>query len=261
MGRFNSSTTRVVPVFDQLFDRDPTGKDWLPYLLRAGSRAEEAGTFSPPGLLIQGHRRSWGKNERRLAPPRSLLEWLVDNITEEQVEKSGDKEPARSRRLALARRQTTAIAAAMNGLESGNWRRQWYTLEGESAPDAFLETNNIVLVVEGKRTESYCTTKTKWMPRRSQLLRHMDAATEIAGERQVYGLLLVEGAEPNPLNLSEYWRREAGAQVGRDLLEQSLPHRSPGARKTLAENVLGALTWQRVCSDLKISWPPRRSAV
>jgi hypothetical protein len=39
MGEYNSSVTRVWPVFDSLFGRDPTGTTWLPMLLKLGSRA------------------------------------------------------------------------------------------------------------------------------------------------------------------------------------------------------------------------------
>lgn len=261
MGRYNSSITRVAPVFDCLFKQDAKGRDWLPYLLSIGSRAKKACIPSKPGLLVPDHRRYWGNTERRLAPPQSLLKWLAQNITEEQVERSGDTGPVRSCRLALAQREPSTVAAALKEIESGARTRKWYILEGESAPDAFLETNRIILVVEGKRTESSCTTRTKWMPRRSQLLRHMDAATEVAEDRKVFGLLLVEGSAPDSLQPSEYWRREADSQVESELIAKSLPHRSQSERDLLAQNVLGAATWQRICADWKIAWPPDRGAV
>ena len=261
MGKYNSSTTRVVPVFDQLMDRDSTGRSWLSYLLQSGSRATSAALPAEPGLLAPDHPRWWGRNERRLAPPKSLLRWLVGNVTEEQVLAARDNDTVRARRLRMARRDPATVAEALAGIDTGVWKRQWYTLEGESAPDAFLETDRVVLVVEGKRTEWSCTTKTKWMTMRSQLLRHMDAAQEIAGDRRVLGLLIVEGPESNPLRLGEFWRGQVDAQVGTDLLERSLPHRSVRERQTIAQGVLGATTWQRVCADQGIAWPPDHGAV
>jgi hypothetical protein len=41
MGEYNSSVTRVWPVFDWLFQDDPTGAKWLPPLLKLGSRADK----------------------------------------------------------------------------------------------------------------------------------------------------------------------------------------------------------------------------
>jgi hypothetical protein len=261
MGKYNSSATRVVPVFDALMDRDPTGADWFPYLLRVGSRARLISLPRDAGNLRDDHPRWWGAKERRLPPPRLLLRWLVENVTPEQVLAAGDREPVRTRRLQLALRDAPTLTAALAAIDSGVWKRQWYSLEGDSAPDAFLETDKIVLVVEGKRTEWSCTTKTKWMPMRSQLLRHMDAATEIAGDRQVYGLLLVEGRAPDPMTVGDFWKEQADAQVSPELLARSLPHRSSAERETLAQGVLGAATWHRVCADHAIAWPPEGVAV
>jgi len=256
MGRFNSSATRVVPVFDHLYERDPTGRDWLSYLLSVGSRAKHVDVPTDPGLLLAEHRRTWGHAEKRLAPPRALLEYLIRNVTSDSVERSGDKGLLLSRRRALAARDPDMTAAALKGLDGRTWNRRWYALEGESCPDAFFETKNVILVVEGKRTESSCTTKTKWMPQRSQLLRHMDAATEIAAGRQVYGLLMVEGREPDPRQVPQFWLDEVDAQVADDLLDSSLPHRTAEEKNTIAAGVLGAITWQRVCADFSIPWPP-----
>ena len=88
MGRLDSSKTRVAPVFDRLFDCDPTGAVWLDRLIRVGSRASEVDLPSPVGELVPGHPRTWGENEWPLSPPLGLLEWLIQNITTEAVAKS-----------------------------------------------------------------------------------------------------------------------------------------------------------------------------
>ena len=53
-------------------------------------------------------------------------------------------------------------------------------LEGRSRPDACFETDAMLVVIEGKRTERKATAVTTWMRTRSQMLRHMDAALEIS---------------------------------------------------------------------------------
>lgn len=230
MGLHNSSSTRVVPVFDRLFVLDATGQAWLQYLLCVGSRSALTRLPTVHPRLIPHHPRTWGRAERRLSPPRSLLAWLAHNISEVQVNAPSGAEPTHSRRLALARKDSSVLSEAIAGINSGNWKGKWYALEGDSSPDAFLETDQLVLVIEGKRTEKSCTTKTKWMSRRSQLLRHMDAAFEIAGSRQVLGLLIVEGADPAPLQPSPFWLKQVDIQVSSNMLDRSLPHRADAER-------------------------------
>jgi hypothetical protein len=55
MGEFNSSVTRVWPVFDSLFHGDGTGTTWLTSLLKLGSRAalvDQQIIHSNPGPIL-----------------------------------------------------------------------------------------------------------------------------------------------------------------------------------------------------------------
>jgi hypothetical protein len=256
MGVFDSSRTRVAPVFDRLMASDPTGRSWLPKLLALGSSSSEAAWPRGPGDLAPGHPHYWGTGEARLPAPASLLEWLVENVSPEAVDASDDKGETLKKRRLLARGDPDTVAEALRRLRAGERGRKWFVLEGESAPDALLETDRLILVVEGKRTEPTATTKTKWMPRRSQLLRHMDAAFEKANGRTVLGLLIVEGQQPNPLEVPVNWAAVCSETVSPDLLEASLPHRSPAEREQLRQGILGAATWQRVCQTFDLPWPP-----
>lgn len=256
MGKFNSSKTRVVPVFNRLYEMGINSNGILDYFFKIGSRLEFASIPINLGDISSNHQRWWGSNERRFKPPKSLLEWLIYNITEDQVLKAGDREDVKSKRLALAKGDPTTINEALEGVQRGKLHRKWYALEGFSAPDVFLVTEHVILVIEGKRTEKNCTTNTKWMSNRSQLLRHMDAATEIAGNRQVYGLLIVEGTEQNPNIPPQHWLEQTDYQVSSEMLQNSLPHRTAKQRQIIANNVLGVVTWQRICTDWGIQWPP-----
>jgi thymidylate kinase len=53
-GRFNSSITRVRPVFTALIERDPTGRSWLPALLELCPRRDRVPTWlrAEPGELL-----------------------------------------------------------------------------------------------------------------------------------------------------------------------------------------------------------------
>jgi hypothetical protein len=259
MGIYNSSHTRVVPVFKRLYEGDPTGEQWLPALLELGDRVAEV----PPVLarlsLILGHRPTWGDAELSLSPPTSLLEYLVRNVTEDQVARSGDEDFVLQRRQALARKDPLSIEEALAAIRNGPPGRAWYILEGPSRPDATLIMDDAVLVVEGKRTERSCTSKTKWMATRSQLLRHMDAALEAFQGKRVLGLLIVEGdGDADAVTPSSYWLAESRSQVSPQMLASSLPHRPPDVRALLAQGVLGVGTWQALCARCGIAWPPHR---
>jgi hypothetical protein len=165
------------------------------------------------------------------------------------------------KRRKLVAKDAATIAEALALLEQPLRPRTWYVLEGRSQPDAFLEAESVIIVIEGKRTERKATEVTTWMPRRSQMLRHMDAAWEIRGAKRILGLMIVEGDGPNAVQPSNYWLSEANRQIDVESLSESLPHRPAGVRQQLADGFLGVTTWQAVCQVFSIQWPPFQDAV
>lgn len=131
------------------------GKALTPRIASQRSRHSERSR-----ALLPTHPRWWGTNERGLQPPVWLLEWLVRNISVEAVVRSRDSDETLGRRQALASRDPATLNGALGFLRAGERGRKWFVLEGESLPDALLETDRLVLVVEGKRTERMTTTKT-----------------------------------------------------------------------------------------------------
>jgi hypothetical protein len=108
-------------------------------------------------------------------------------------------------------------------------------------------------VIEGKRTEADVSRDTTWMPTRHQMLRHLDGAWELRGGRAVYGFFIVEGGGDSAV-VPEHWRRECAETVSPEILDSSLPHRSPEERRAIAEGYRGVTTWQQVCAQLGIPW-------
>ncbi len=257
MGALNSSKTRVAPVFSQLFARDPSGKSWVRQLLSLGARSGTSVIPTDLGTLLSDKHPSWGDKEKPLAPPKSLLEHLVDTVSEQQVEASGDSGTTLENRRKLSRNEEGMREAALEKISrlplNRRTPRTWYIFEGDSFPDACLQTDKAIIVIEGKRTEPMCTTKTKWMPNRSQLLRHMDAALEIAGDRLVYGLLIVEDSDKKSLR---EWEIELDLQLAPRNVEESLPHRTESERRKILGGVLGVASWQSVCSEFGLPFPP-----
>ncbi len=257
MGRFNSSKTRVVPVFDALYQRDSSGSSWLPALAALGSRAAGLELPSDFGRLPEDYQPYWGEKERRLDPPPALLQWLAGNASKPASDKLWGSEQVRALREQLVAGDEAVIKQALESLQNSPRRRAWYVLEGESFPDAFLQTDKLLFVIEGKRKESKLTTTTTWMAGRSQIIRHMDAAWEVRGGRRVLGLTIVEGeGGSEAVAPSPYWMRQSDDQVAPKKLADSLPHRDAGSRTQLASGFLGVTTWQRVCKTFRILWPP-----
>lgn len=262
MGHFNSSKTRVAPLFDALFDRDTTGASWLDTLLARGSRTDVIATLPRNQRLVPNHGRRWGDAEAALPAPIKLLEYLVENVDENLVSASRVKGKTRALRLALARKDEFTVDTALKALRAGGRGREWFVLEGESRPDALLESDELVLCVEGKRTENKTTTHTSWMRRRSQLVRHMDAALDSFPEKRVLGILIVEGrGGPDDLAPTVDWVNHCAEQHEESMLADSLPHRSPEERRRVGKGILGLTTWQAVCRAVDVPWTSLPKAI
>ena len=89
------------------------------------------------------------------------------------------------------------------------------------------------------------------------MLRHMDAAYKQARNKKVLGMMIVEGSGgAEAVTPNEYWPKEAEAQVKPGMIDASLPHRIPAEHMKIAEGFLGVTTWQRVCLEFSLLWPP-----
>jgi hypothetical protein len=124
-----------------------------------------------------------------------------------------------------------------------------------SQPDVYLKTTEIMIVIEGKRTERGPTFKTKWMRGRDQMIRHIDCAWEIRGNRKVFGFFIVEGdGDADALAVPPKWTSAAHTIITDESLMMSLPHRTEEERAEIKNCFLGVATWQKVCSSMQIRW-------
>jgi hypothetical protein len=244
-----SSEMRVAPVLDQLRGRDNTGAAWLQTLLSLPTRdgASRDRVITPP--IREGSLR-YGTTEATLLPPVSLLHYLVDHGAELSWPSHDMSDDTVSKRRALMQGDPDVRAEAHALLDRGVRERGWHVFEARSHPDVYLETDDAIVVLEGKQTERRLTTHTSWLPGRDQMLRHLDAAWELRGDRRVYGLLIVEadaGAE-----VPAKWRLGCDQMVSSDGLARSLPHRSREEQRAIANAFLGVTTWQRICQALHL---------
>ncbi len=252
MGIYDSSRTRVAPVFGRLQCLDPSGRLWLQGLLELANTRKlprpQAGTSR---LRVA----KWWPREAKLAAPPGLLRWLLENAEEPRSAAAWGRRPeVAANRRRVVDRDATTLAGALKSLEERRpSSRAWYVLEGPSQPDVFLDTAESLVVIEGKRSEPDLATSTAWMPVRHQMLRHLDAAWEHRQGRPIYGLFIVEREEgAASVGPSSAWHQAVEETISDDVLKGSLPHRSPDERSQIASALLGVTTWQAVCDEFQI---------
>jgi hypothetical protein len=260
MGMYNSSITRVRPFFRILFGRDASGHSWLPGLLKAATRSEYAQTLAknPGGLDLSLLRTrdyrddEWGGTialescfEKCFPPPERFLLWLIHNPTRMSWPRKSDGPNAAERTFGeqtqtwrkrlFNRDDPAAVTSAQveaqdqltrNGVRASSLR--WWAFEGETHVDCYLETDRLVLLVEGKR-EEHLSSSTSWFPRRNQLWRNLEVAAGLSNGKRFALMLLAENAEPEPP------------------IAESLPHLESYERDFLTKHYLGCVLWTDAC--------------
>jgi hypothetical protein len=271
-GLFNSSITRVRPLFYRLLSKDPSGATWLSALLNAApnrdrlppSVRDRPGTIDRklvqrrnvrvPALgAVVSLERCF---EHSVPPPTAFLRWLLENPDRLCWPRTSNAKPRTygtdtqewrtaflagdadyEDRLALQRQALDALA--MHGGQ-GSRGKHW-AFEGFTEVDCFLATERLVLAIEGKRKEPLASS-TDWYPRRNQLVRNLEALHELAEGRCAAVLLVTE--TPLEGTLSE------------EILEASLPHVSEEAdRRAIGRGYLGQMTWQQLCGAVGVPYP------
>ena len=254
MGKYDSSITRVSPVFDRLYQMDKAGSTWLPKLLKLPKISNHPSPqIEDTSPIIEAR---WGNNEKPLTAPRSLLQWLIQNFPRPDRLNQKESETTKKKRQALKQKDSKVIQEALQLLEQADLpERAWYILEGPSQPDVYLETGHMIVVIEGKRTEPIPTTTTKYMPSRHQMLRHIDCSWEIRGSKGVYGFFIVEGdGGADAYDVPERWIEASNETISEKVLGGSLPHRNREEINEMAKSFLGVTTWQAVCKEFGIDW-------
>jgi hypothetical protein len=273
MGEHNSSVTRVWPVFDYLFHYDPTGTAWLPWLLKLGSRSAQVDPLihadSGPVLpelvhferAIPGQLRRVLGSERvaRLGRLRNALEpsippsgpflrWLLEHperlVWPKKcgVEKKYDPNTQEKRKRLVANDLTVRNDALkqLAAIGANRSRKKWWAFEGFTSVDCHLETDTMLLFIEGKRKDTV-SNSTDWFSGRNQLIRNLEVARALAAGRKNFAVLLCA---------------ETATELPESAWAGSLPHLSSVQIEELKRHYLGYATWsaivQRLCPGLRL---------
>lgn len=258
VGPKNSSLTRVQPVFNALLNRDPEGKTWLERLLQMASATKkargrpslEAGSLVPEETPEEAA-RDGVVFERKVPPSAAFLRWLLHHPHRMVVRDSvrfGSKDEATiewRRKLFSTNpaEQEEATAEGLRELEakgSGGSTRKWWAFEGSTHIDCCLISENLVLFVEGKRTEGV-SRSTRWFSERSQLWRNVEAARDFSSNegKDFAVILAVETEEDGSAALAD-----AAAS-----LSGSYPHLEGPDREQLSQRLLGFVTWRQMVDE------------
>ena len=251
MGPFNSSATRVRPLFSALRARDPQGMTWLPKLLALAPNSDIfSGTNlrENPGPIIDIQLDP----EKKLLPPEAFLSWLLENPEEMVWPKNKSYSAATQRRReALMGSGPYATDQSSNrereeaqreglsqlrllGAKGSN--KKWWAFEGQTCVDCFIETGSLRLYIEGKRNEKL-SASTDWFPARNQLMRNLESASRDSGET-LFACLVI--AESTSLRLPDPRR--------------SWPHLREDQRSSLMRHFLGVVTWREVCAATAVDY-------
>ncbi len=281
MGEFNSSITRVWPVFETLLASDPTGKQWLGELMRLATLSRKppqsfqqpVGSILPacisPNRPIPGiMRRVLGPDlsaklgslpacfEYSLPPPEAFLRWMInhpDQLTwpykgaEEEV--FGDETQKNRKCLLKGGSNNTCRTEALKQLElcgPEKYRSKWWAFEGFTSVDCYLETENYVILIEGKRTE-LLSPATQWYRHRNQLARNIEVAS-------------CKGIQSGK-NYAVILCTEDPVDIARNAITGCFPHLSKAEGDELVSHYLGCVTWSQIVSHLcpAMTLPNRRN--
>lgn len=259
IGCYNSSITRVRPFFHALFLRDPSGKSWLPALLHLARCNQEYATSlaADTGTLVKDtvEKRPYADRilahygikeialekcfERSVPPPAGFLKWLIEHPCKMTWPMDGQKkrlygDKTQRLRTGLIGGDIEAKSAALTGLMHcgvEKSKRKWWAFEGFTEVDCLLETDKLVLFIEGKRTECL-SASTDWYPLRNQLVRNLEVARNMAHGRQ-YAVLVISETALEPLTDTVF--------------TDSLPHFCGDDIRDLKNHFLGNTYWDDVC--------------
>ena len=272
-GKFHSSITRVRPVFQTLLEHDRTGSSWLSRLLALPGKGSPlvCKLEADPGVLLPDvckkrrypdrtlRRKSYGIPaidleqcfEKPFPPPTRFLRWLAAHPERMTWPMDGKRRRTFGRKTQRYREelfgqpgeqaQNDAIEAALTAIErdgASRSSRKWWAFEGFTEVDCCLETNTLLLFIEGKRTEDVAPS-TNWYPRRNQLLRNLEVASAIRHEKEYAVLVIAE--EPLP-------------SLTPQEVNSGLPHLSKSERDELLTHFLGCVLWQDVCRATAVDY-------
>ncbi|MBM3275907.1 MAG: hypothetical protein FJZ00_12195, partial [Candidatus Sericytochromatia bacterium] len=189
-------------------------------------------------------------------PSFSFLDWSIRNPDRLEWPKgrAGEfgAETAEWRRRLINGTPDERVQAMEEGLQALNDRgvegssQQPWAFEGWTSVDCCLETDRLIVFIEGKREEGL-SVSTAWFPDRNQLVRNLEVIGQLRPEKAGFVLLLTEETAPDV--------------PGREDVPASAPHLNSGQHDQLWARYLGQATWLELCDQVGIAFDSLPSKV
>ena len=242
------SSTRLAPLFQELTSRSGNWLDRLLTLPRVKLK-EQVKQVPSLGAVKE---TCFHPNEKTLAPPRALLEHLIEHAEKYSSTKRGGYPHTHSKWNALAQgdKATKDEALRLLGQSGGAWPAPWWVLEEPVQVDVFLRTEKAIVLVQGFGKGEKPKTRSEWMPVRHHLWCAMDNAKTAFPNLPIFGLYVVEEEEEGELSLP--WWGLLANEVNPHVLLASLPHLSTQEQVRLLLGFLGATTYRAVCAEFRL---------
>lgn len=250
MGKFNSSKTRVIPVFEALYEHDKSGQKLLRPLLQMANREDGPGPVRIPENLDQLLKKP--QFEFPVDPSRAYLKWLIthperlSSPPREMWEKWSER--TQKKRQALLAGHPEAQREAIDKLEKCSelpkWA--WWRLEGVTKVDCALLTPSTVVFIEGKRTEIGPSKQVLWYQGRNQVLRNLDCAAAYAEIENLPNYFVMLVVDRDVVGADPLRQKEIDDVTSHETVKISLPHLIDEERIELLSHCLGVTTWQAI---------------
>lgn len=247
MGERNSSLTRVKPLFDFIGSDIDKLNQFLELFPDTNKRINQ-------NSLIEIR---YGDNEKKIKPPKSILIWMLENLdTLNKVKNYGVKNinsETYKKRSELFSGNRLLINEAINTIKSKTKipERDWYIFEGNTFPDIFIETSDSIFVGEAKRTENDITSKTIWLNKRDQLVRHIDSLLD--QPKKIYSFYVLEKEE----YLKGTYKKRMELYSKKDYFKENLKHRDDSSIERALNSFIGFVFWEDIADYFKISFPDK----
>lgn len=244
----DSSLTRVKPLFDFIGSDEDKLNQFLRLFKSNISNVKK-------NSIIETR---YGKNEKKIPPSKSLLIWMLQNLTELNDVKNFGVKNVNSRTYQKRKDLFSgdkkladeAIRIVQSKFELPD--NAWYIFEGKTHPDIFLETTDSIFIGEAKRIEKDITTTTKWLNQRDQLIRHIDSLLDQL--KPIYSFYILEQSEyskgPYKESMIDYSKKE--------YFLKNLRHRGDSLIERAMSSFIGFIFWEDIAECFKeINFPDK----
>lgn len=244
MGIYNSSLTRVKPLFD-FINSDIDKLNCFLGLFDYNKKIDKNSSIQV----------SYAENEKKIPPSKSLLIWMLNNL--DKLNKvynygaSSTNSETYTKRESLFSGDAKTITQAINLIQTSHIlpERAWYIFEGNTVPDIFIETDDSIFIGEAKRTEKDITTKTKWLGERDQLIRHIDSLLD--QPKSIYSFYILEKDE----YLNGFYKERMKLYSNKDYFLRNLKHRDKATINRAINSFIGYVFWSDIAECFNIQFP------